>query len=328
MTPYLYGYRISMEVPTEGSAYYVQAMYLMRAVNYAACVAIAIAGYEFIMNIAREVDLVWNRKWTLSSTILVVLKVTLAFQLSFPWIGGSLTICRAAISVTQVAWVVMGLAIASFGALRVHAISGANYHLSGPTLVLIATPMLLKAAMIVRSAYSYVGPPFSQCVQYLTLSEQVSQLLRRIGLGCFLAGNLAVLLVTWRMTVRQWLELRRLNQRATMTSLLLRDGTSEFVFVTTLQVMAALGSQDYALKVAVVQQCITPLYQVLSATVVCRFILNLRQLSSSDGTAQWRAEGSSYGGALVFRAMRGRTVEGNEPADGLSYARVVGVGTE
>ncbi|KAI0781551.1 hypothetical protein BC629DRAFT_1594297 [Irpex lacteus] len=106
-----------------------------------------------------------------------------------------------------------------------------------------------------------------------------------LSLAAHIAGVVAgtiVLLVTWYTTYSLFKETRRLGFRTPLTTLLLRDGTVYFLLLLVVNVFQVLTSMLPLLIIWVIADALLSLAVPI---VVCRFILNLRQIDySGDST--------------------------------------------
>lgn len=280
--------------------------------------AIAIAVYEAVINFDREIAMIWQRKWSSSSTILVVLRLTSILQLVILWANNPPTICEPVIIISESAYLISCLAIDVFVALRVHAISNRNFFLSVSSFVLLSAPRSLDILAMVQANYAYNGAPFDQCFQVPTPRGQyLGQTLKPLGFACFLAGYILILLVTFHVSLRQWLEFRRIKLPTRLWPLLLRYGTMEFIIVTVLEIMRMIVAKSLESVFIDVLACFEAFYLSLPAIIVCRLILSLRQLSEHDESVQGRVDGLDYGSTVVFGAHGGRVGGENETLDGL-----------
>ncbi|KAI0084393.1 hypothetical protein BDY19DRAFT_1051285 [Irpex rosettiformis] len=87
--------------------------------------------------------------------------------------------------------------------------------------------------------------------------------------------------ITWSKTARSYREARRLQIKAPLATLLFRDGTIYFIILLLLNVFQVIESNAqipslFAMWVSV------PFFQTLMPIIICRFILNLRLVTSAE----------------------------------------------
>ncbi|KAL6303361.1 hypothetical protein BKA93DRAFT_339722 [Sparassis latifolia] len=95
--------------------------------------------------------------------------------------------------------------------------------------------------------------------------------------SCAIAADLIVLGITWYSTYNTAREARRLHMKVPVTKLMLQDGTMYFVLLVVLniaQVVCSLALKHIDLSSLVV---------AFWAIIVSRFLLNLRQVSETEG---------------------------------------------
>ncbi|KAI0769549.1 hypothetical protein BC629DRAFT_1595860 [Irpex lacteus] len=95
-------------------------------------------------------------------------------------------------------------------------------------------------------------------------------------------GDLLVLAVTWLKTAQLYREARRLKIEASLATTLLHDGTVYFVILLIINVLQMLENN---LPDVFFIQVSAPFLQTLPFVIVCRFILNLRQVKPTGETS-------------------------------------------
>ncbi|GJE84498.1 hypothetical protein PsYK624_005740 [Phanerochaete sordida] len=206
----------------------------------------------------------------------------------------------------------MWLALALYATRRIHAISNQMYCLSVAVFIFLTAPEVLHVVVVVSSRYSYIGAPSYQCVPEVALSYRFGKFLNPhydysitwTYNGCRLAGSTLILGATWIRIFQQWRGLRSLRQAGRISSLLLRDGTLDFMICLSLRVPILIGSHDSESRALIVAQSMAPLSSVLPAVIACRFALNLRQCAHQRyESAAWHEDASAWGDTVQFRAL-------------------------
>ncbi|KAI0803011.1 hypothetical protein BC629DRAFT_89367 [Irpex lacteus] len=123
-------------------------------------------------------------------------------------------------------------------------------------------------------------------------------------------GDILVLAVTWFKTARLYNEARRQRKNFPLATMLFRDGTLYFVILLTLNILQIIEANVPVLLSMDVSE---PFQEVLPSIIICRFILNLRQVKPAGSS--W-ISGSKSGSIRVIDDM-GQSLQtiGEEPAD-------------
>ncbi|GJE84296.1 hypothetical protein PsYK624_003720 [Phanerochaete sordida] len=276
-----------------------EALAVSLSIDYVSSVALTVVVYEMVFNIDREMSVIRRKfnKRTYSSILLIVIRSATAVCSFFAWANHPASRCKSTIIISQIAYIIMVIAISAFTALRVYALTiPSKYSLlvAGLVFILSVGPQSMTVVAFVSAKYTYIGAPFYQCSQTLTFSSRLTTMrmystssqfsnlplmpaVPWISDACVLTGNVVTLLVTWIRTFALWCQHRRLGlHNSSITGQLLRDGTVYFIIITALgiaQTVFLMPQPGARLGGTYVQ----PLFQIAPAIIVCRFILNLQE---------------------------------------------------
>ncbi|KAI0093015.1 hypothetical protein BDY19DRAFT_989699 [Irpex rosettiformis] len=171
--------------------------------------------------------------------------------------------------------------LASFSALRVYALMGGNILVTGIVFSLNLVPVGTNLFFFVTSTI----------VVNDTLGTRISVII----------GDFLVLLVTWSKSAKLYHEAGQLRINAPLATLLFRDGTFYFIVLLILNVLQAI---DTNIPFLFTMNVSTPFFDVLPAIIVCRFILNLRQVKPAESS--WIS--GSQSGSLRFVGNAGESL--------------------
>ncbi|KAI0729078.1 hypothetical protein C8Q72DRAFT_831252 [Fomitopsis betulina] len=253
--------------------------------NYCMVATAALVLYEHACTLSQEADVIWSRKKT-GATLLFLLNrfatagFALAMMLLIPnW--DTLLACRTVNLLLPAFQLMLSFIWAAFSALRVFAISGRDWRMSGFVFALSLVPVGTNLVSDIRQTYDLLQIPFFTVVcDYTSLiSEKTSISLLITTRTCLIAADLLVLVVTWRHTYRLNKEARAISLKTPMVTLLLRDGTIYFTLLLVLNVL------HLALEITDVFWDITYFVTGFSSIIVSRFLLNLRQVGAAESGA-------------------------------------------
>lgn len=119
----------------------------------------------------------------------------------------------------------------------------------------------------------------SMCDWGFMVSQNIGLMISIATGACTITIDLIVLIITWYRTYKLARHASRNHMKTSLSSLLLRDGTLHFVLLTLVTVinMATWPSPG------IVSQDITYFQATIPNIVICRFLLNLRQLDGASG---------------------------------------------
>ncbi|GJE98321.1 hypothetical protein PsYK624_145480 [Phanerochaete sordida] len=273
--------------------------------NYVSLAALCLVSYEYVVTIDQEVRCVWVRKPSATTFLLVSTRwVMLLNQLAnwIPYVPTSAASCKAIDAAISTLYFIAILQVALFSSVRIYALwqdtRFAWVYLSF-IFVLSCVPIATNIFMLSRTSVVFEGPPISQCILPVNVSDHLSSA-REAGLSlylgrgteprfaveyftrsCALAADVAVLILTWVKTFRHWRQLRELNIGTSVASLLLRDGTLYFLALAAINIaqMLSLGSSSSSGSWS---DSAVVFLQALPSILTQRFMLNLRRFSSPE----------------------------------------------
>ncbi|KAI0809274.1 hypothetical protein BC629DRAFT_1106994 [Irpex lacteus] len=159
------------------------------------------------------------------------------------------------------------------------------------------------------------------CTLSSTQSERLALSLALSTRSVVISADIIVILVTWLKTGRTYREARQQKVVAPLSRLLLRDGTIYFLVLLVINILVpinditSLANFDFA----------TSFLTTLAPIIICRFILNLRQID--DGGSSLPSGGRSTG--LRFASNMGQPLHtGIEEEDELTNHSTPGEGYE
>ncbi|KAI0086734.1 hypothetical protein BDY19DRAFT_907926 [Irpex rosettiformis] len=234
---------------------------------------------------SQEVNLIWGRKWSATTWLYAFTRyneVLLSIAIFLPI--SSLEAGQYTIYILEVTqFFCLGL----FSALRVYALMDGKILVAGIVFLLSLVPVATNLFFFVTSSLvmNSEGVFF-----YVSLGTRISVII----------GDVIILLVTWSKTAKSYYEARQLKIKAPLATLLFRDGTFYFIVLLILNVLQVIDGNvsrqtsynTWSLHLIHYASSLPPL-------IVCRFILNLRQVKPAGSL--WNS-GSNAGESLRFGA--------------------------
>lgn len=244
--------------------------------------AAALVIYESLITFDDEVSLVWQKRWTVTSALLLasrwslfVLTVAGLLSLLAPV---TLVSCKGVRIVEQSFALFSYLQLALFGALRASALWNFNQAMFSSLFVLGSTPFITNMYGQTTSQWIMSLDPVTKmqvCYQVYSVSPQVDHMMLFITHVPIIVGEVLIIIFTWLKTYRQLREAKRLRMSLTLSTCLIRDGTVYFVASLILHVCRLLFSGIMA-GTSPINALLQNLPQILSQ----RFLTNLRQLDA------------------------------------------------
>jgi len=245
----------------------------VRAMVFAPAV---ILGYDTLLTFSREVDCIWNRKFSAVTVLYVLQRYTLLFCVILRQYNPSTIIaCKALLVMQDITNICSMMGVAAFSVLRTYAICG---RVNVPVVLVFLCSMFLPAINL----YNYSRPQ-----EYLVIDGGCVVMMKGeppiryfpIITRCIaMISDVLVLLITWAKTADTWkTALRNKLFKPHVSMLLVRDGTVYFIAlfalnaVTLLLNVLALHNDDSATSFNFINEAIAP-------TLIARFILDLRSV--------------------------------------------------
>ncbi|EKM52093.1 uncharacterized protein PHACADRAFT_199589 [Phanerochaete carnosa HHB-10118-sp] len=221
----------------------------------------ALIFYEYAILLGQEVTVVWQRKLSPASLLLLTIRWTLLFE------AISLVLPQPSPEA------------AIFAGLRVFAITNHNYILSLVVLILILTPVITNSyAIAIRAvALPFIGPRLVICTPKTLISNKTSRI-ALCGRIPVIVGESITIVLTWKKAYRRQQILVNIRGPASLTQTLICDGTVYFMvmmFVNIAEILVLTHGQSTAFA--------GPFLDALPPILICRFIMNLRRSSDHSG---------------------------------------------
>ncbi|KAI0769503.1 hypothetical protein BC629DRAFT_1533368 [Irpex lacteus] len=242
--------------------------------------------YECIITLSQEVDVVWRRKWTAITWLYALTRYCEVLDQIVTFLPvGNLT---ALIHIDAALHLVQPLCYGWFSALRVYAL----FHDRRLVAVIV---FLLNLVPFATNMFNYTHTAISAnevCIAVPTESSGLHLSLSLLTRMAVIMSDVLVLAVTWTKTAQAYGEAKRLKIKAPLARMLLRD------------VSNVLEVIDSNIPVMEYLSVIEPFFDILPQIIVCRFILNLRQLEPT-GTS-WISDSKSH--SLHFVGNMGQSL--------------------
>ncbi|KAI0692769.1 hypothetical protein BC835DRAFT_27212 [Cytidiella melzeri] len=281
--------------------------------------------YEYCITFLSEVDAIWSRKWTLATWLYVLTRYTalvsaaLRFSEMIPAYASvcahcsmmsieranaldSLQSCAGQFIALDTTIIAKFLYFAVFSAIRVYAVWEGNMLVSGVVFVLALVPFVTN--IVHFSTLTIITVPaqfavFESCVGQARTSAQFNLGLSLTTRLAVILADVIVIIATWSKTFQTYRDARRHGFAAPLVTLLLRDGTIYFIVLLIMNILVVLSNNvprmedvDFA----------SPFLENLTSIIICRFIINLRQVHH-DNTV---VDPSRYTTTIHFAAEMGQ----------------------
>lgn len=209
--------------------------------------------------------------------------------------------CESLLIVSETLFLLGIIQTALFSALRVFALWNQSYALAIPVLILGLVPFGTNLFnYVVYIYYNQTVGGSSSCTTIFPYPQHVRTMLVCLTRSAAIAGDILVLALTWARTFKNWYDGRKLGMDLSVSAYLLRDGTIYFLcllIINITQLIVVFHWHDDAGT-----NIVGPFLLVLPPILICRFMINLRSLGSTE-PARERSEAMSrsYFSAVSFR---------------------------
>ncbi|KAI0769498.1 hypothetical protein BC629DRAFT_1680760 [Irpex lacteus] len=246
--------------------------------------------YDYVITLSQEVDVIWRRKWTATTWLYLLTRYsTIVDQIIVlipPW-NSSVSSAYQAFLRTSAD---VRFPRRVFSALRVYALSDGRYLIAGLVFLLNLVPVATNMVNFITSTVfedSEICTVDSQLSDKLIISCTCGCLNQRSCIDfeavivslttriAVIVGDVLVLAVTWMKTARVYREARRLNLKSPLVTMILRDGTLYFRILLVIYILEILENNIPAMFTL---NIIQPFYVIIPPLIICRFLLNLRQV--------------------------------------------------
>lgn len=221
--------------------------------------------YEYIITFDREIQSVWQRKWTASSLLLVSTRWGMVANAIVACASLSPQNCEVTAVFSYLVSYVGLLQVAAFSALRVVGIAGGSYVLASIVLSLGMVPLGVNIFLLSKIRFQ------GSCNQILDLSDKDTFMVCLLSRVSSILADLLVIITTWRSTFRGWRGFSNSRKQVTVSDCLLRDGTIYFLALLLINAAQAITySPEY--------DPVSALVSLMPLALINRFMLNLRQI--------------------------------------------------
>ncbi|KAJ3556304.1 hypothetical protein NM688_g2100 [Phlebia brevispora] len=253
--------------------------------------------YDYLLTLPKEVQCIWRRKHSGATFIFLTMRyvplvIAIFTMLQEAYCSSVYLACSTCEAISRLQTVLTVFPLLSMGlfcALRVYAIGGKDLKKAAFVLILVLVDVCLNAYVdgVPRGGQSGAGASTPSCVtpDYTYLSPKTAFILGNYTSRCQI--------VTWMKTAQVRQTLKRLKQEQPLIKLLLRDGTFGFMFLAIFSLIMQLIVGPITFFVAPIE--LTPrtsgqptsedlsiLTLPFLSIMMCRFMLNLRQVYLSD----------------------------------------------
>lgn len=172
---------------------------------------------------------------------------------------------------------------AGLSTLRVFALSGRNVLLTGITLVTALFTLSINIILNIRLTYpSFLG--LDAC-DFTYNWSMPTKLCTASGLSSMISDTIVVV-ITWYYTYAQYRNTHMLKMQASLTGMLLRDGTMYFV------IFLAMNTLRISLNYLHIINIIPEFMMSISTVLVSRYFLDLREVAYDSTLADpWSGSG-------------------------------------
>ncbi|KAI0769555.1 hypothetical protein BC629DRAFT_792037 [Irpex lacteus] len=271
--------------------------------TYAAASASVLFLYDSAITLSIEAKVIWRRKWTAMTWLYAFMRYSSIALIPLTFVPsdiGNFDSCKAATYISDVLFLIQYLCFALFSAMRVYALSEGRHIVAGLVFLLNLVPFAtnlfnMSIIRVIMDSELCSDVPSESVTAGLNL---LLSLFSRISV---VIGDVLVLVVTWRKTAQSYSTARRLNIKAPLAAMLLRDGTLYFVILLILNVLQIIGRNVPILNAL---DIVAPFFDTLPPLIVCRFILDLRQVKPADSS--WVSRNQSH--SLQFVGNMGQSL--------------------
>ncbi|RPD56443.1 hypothetical protein L227DRAFT_578897 [Lentinus tigrinus ALCF2SS1-6] len=235
------------------------------------CAMLTLALYEIMLTFDREVQLVWQQKFNGATLLFLLNRYISLLRLSiiiFLVLLFSDKVCSYGPFLVAGLEYSLLLIIAVFFALRVYALTKHTILPALLVFVLLAVPLVTNVYITTLTTTRTLPPPLF-CITSIHISIKLYEK------TCVLVGDLLVVLITWYTTYRTWRASRTAQFKASLSTLLLRDGH-------VILVLSAL--QLLFLFINDIRNIETTFADTLMPLLISRLILNLREFDSAGNS--------------------------------------------
>ncbi|KAI0690101.1 hypothetical protein BC835DRAFT_1308044 [Cytidiella melzeri] len=285
--------------------------------------------FDYCVTSIQEINFIWCRKWTMATWLFLasryvallasILHVAENGVISTSRYGHHMPLhkrsCRGTTILAQTLSVAKFLC---FAPLRVYALLDGHLIITGVVFALTLVPFATNIYGFSQTV-TVTFPEFKTGIEDCSAFGGVS---KSVGLGMSLATRVAVILadlivifVTWSKTMQAYRIARTHSFKAPLVTMLFRDGTLYFTRVASvlflLNVIVLLHNNILSVNPTLIlsqtswktYDFASPFLECFTSIIICRFILDLRQLGSQE-----EYETPAGGSIIWFVADMGRSM--------------------
>ncbi|EPS95404.1 hypothetical protein FOMPIDRAFT_117293 [Fomitopsis schrenkii] len=277
--------------------------------------AFALYFYERLLTFDREVDLVWRHasKGLLMPALHASMHICMTLYLLLQFAPSSMP-CKSQyiVIVTQFSCVcALYLIWGGISALRIYAINGRRIWAAALIMTLSLVPVATNVTVLVVMHWVVLPPP-DGCEVYTIMTEKLMETATRASV---IAADALVLIATWRNTYGVSKLANGLHMKSSITSLLLRDGTTYFC------VLLALNIIDTVLWATRLTLEIDNFCFVVTTILLSRFFFNLREVALVPELSSSPSDLSDLHFSRVLGTLGGTLADAEPGDDGAWSAR-------
>ncbi|KAI0628575.1 hypothetical protein C8Q77DRAFT_1067663 [Trametes polyzona] len=269
--------------------------------------ATTLAIYEHLITLRLEVHQIWRRSPPMATVLFVMTRYFMLLNRLFVLIG-FYPVQDLAVSIVHpfseasVSASVLIVVLSAVGAIRIYALWNRDYRLFAVVMLTGMFPAF--ANLFFRSASSvYIIPTrFYSCQSAPTaMTAETYRTLAIVTRVVSIVSDGLVVVLTWIKTFRVYTLTRRVRLRADYSALILRDG--EYRAICALNLVAILYICTTGTNL------LNDLIVTLSAILMARFLLNLRDQRAHFEDKLWPAESASKASAMALYADTSSSVD-------------------
>ncbi|KAI0078644.1 hypothetical protein K474DRAFT_1706364 [Panus rudis PR-1116 ss-1] len=278
--------------------------------SYCVVAALALLIYDQLLTLSREIRLIWGRKRTGATIVFLLLRyMTLINRISlavvsFWWpnqtdktcvtvlgaVGYSFTdhvnSCYPPVLIEEITLMIAYFVLAALSALRIYAIWNKDLRLA---LLVFIVALGVPGTNLYHFAKSKPAPwpaPFVGCGEDMALTDEQFAIGDCPVLSSPTGSNVDVLVIvfTWIKTIGIKRVASSVNMKASLSTLLLRDGTIYFGTLLALHI-----AHFVTLETNVIWNPLPIFIDAITTILITRFILNLRTVFLTSGGNQMNA---------------------------------------
>ncbi|KAJ3554875.1 hypothetical protein NM688_g2883 [Phlebia brevispora] len=239
----------------------------------------ALIAYEYLITLQYEYEYLWQRKWTAATWLFLANRyLMLAFIIE---VAAPADAHMSQLRPRNVPQRVSRAAHFHLG--RVFAMLDRAYITAGCVLLLGVAPAAIHLYQYSHVFYYYVDDPVlgSSCYSQALLSPSVAFHSSLAAVVSTIAADVIAIVTTWIKTYRNVRQATSIGMNASFSETLLRYGTMYFVILCVVHLVDLLITLLPAFQET---DPVNAFAAILPNVIVCRFLINLRQVNSREAS--------------------------------------------